>query len=127
MERLWTASDEREEAVMTVVKGTSPGVEAKVAAGSSVSAAAGIISWILVTYVFRNLPDDLKALLPALVATVLGAGAAWTAKHTPRAGEVMIEVEKQLGEAAAARQAMTADECLRLARAASPAGGTVTP
>lgn len=135
MERLWKAADDAPRACEcgvvhepekggVMASGTSPGVETKVAAGGYVTIASGLIAGFLVTYVFKDLPPDLKALVPVLTASVLGSAAAWMAKHTPRAEEVIYEVEKQLGEAAAARQAMTADEYLRMARAVPPASSS---
>jgi hypothetical protein len=62
-------------------------VEAKVAAGASVSAVTGVITWILVAWVpaFRaGLPPALAAFLPYIVSAVLGAAAAYAAPHTPR-------------------------------------------
>ena len=64
----------------------APVIEAKVAAGASVTGVAGVITWILVAWVpaFRSLPPALAQFLPYIVSCVLGAAAAYLAPHTPR-------------------------------------------
>lgn len=77
---------------------TTAGVENKVVAGGTASWASGVLTWVLVTYVFHgSLPADLATFLPALVASVLGPVAAYFAKHTPRLEEVAAEVAQVIG------------------------------
>jgi len=62
-------------------------VEAKVKAGSAATIVTGILTWVLVTYVpafHSGLPSALSAVLPVIVASVLGTVAAWKAPHTAR-------------------------------------------
>lgn len=62
-------------------------VETKVAAGSSVAAVTGMITWVLVTFVpaFQHgVPPQLATFLPYVVSALLGSIAAYMAPHTPR-------------------------------------------
>jgi hypothetical protein len=72
---------------------TTAPVETKVAAGAVSSWATGVVTWLLVTYVFHGqLPDQLTTFLPYVVASICGTAAAYMAKHTPRLEEVAAEV-----------------------------------
>ena len=65
-------------------------VELKVAAGASAGTVTGVITWLLVTFVtpwHHGLPPALATFLPAAVAVLLGAIAAYAAPHTARPGE----------------------------------------
>lgn len=65
----------------------SPGVETKVATGSTVTIVSGYIAWALITYVpgLKNtFPPDLQGQLPVIVAFALSSLGAYLAPHTPR-------------------------------------------
>ena len=77
-------------------------VETKTAAGSSVAAVTGAITWILVTYVpafHSGIPGPLATFLPYVVSAVLGAAAAYLAPHTPREEEIVSAALKLLQDA----------------------------
>jgi len=60
-------------------------VETKVQAGSISAAAAGVILWVLQTYVFKGtMPEGIESLVYLLVPAVLAGAAGWLAPHTPR-------------------------------------------
>jgi hypothetical protein len=74
-------------------------VETKTAAGASVTALTGVVTWILVTYVpafHSGLPVPLATFLPYVIGTVAGAVAAYLAPHTTRADAVLAEAVKEL-------------------------------
>jgi hypothetical protein len=78
-------------------------VESKVVAGAATTAVTGIITWVLVTFIFhRALQPELASMLPYLVGAVLGPVAAYGAKHTPRIEEVAAQVAAALGQQQAA-------------------------
>ena len=60
-------------------------VETKVQAGSATAAAAGVVLWVLQTYVFKgNMPQGVESLVYLLVPGVLAGVAGYLAPHTPR-------------------------------------------
>lgn len=60
-------------------------VTRKVRYGTAVTVGTGLVTWLLVTYVFHgSLPPDLATALPVVVAAVLGAVTAWWTKHAPQ-------------------------------------------
>lgn len=60
-------------------------VTRKVRYGTAVTVGTGLVTWLLVTYVFHgSLPPDLATALPVIVASVLGAVTAWWTKHAPQ-------------------------------------------
>lgn len=60
-------------------------VTRKVRYGTAVTVGTGLVTWLLVTYVFHgSLPPDLATALPVIVASVLGAITAWWTKHAPQ-------------------------------------------
>jgi len=75
--------------------GASP--ETKTVTAGAYGAITTLVTWILSTYVFRgHIPADLTTLLPGLVGVTVGTAAGWLARHTPRAAEVVAEVERVL-------------------------------
>lgn len=64
---------------------TGAPVETKVVSGATYGSITLFAVWILITYVFHgHIPSDLATLLPGLVGTIAGTGAAWLSRHTPR-------------------------------------------
>lgn len=60
-------------------------VTRKVRYGTAVTVGTGLVTWLLVTYVFHgSLPPDLATALPVIIASVLGAVTAWWTKHAPQ-------------------------------------------
>ncbi len=60
-------------------------VETKVKAGAGAGAVTGLITWLLVAYVFKTgLPPEVAALLPFVVTFAASTAAAWLAPHTAR-------------------------------------------
>jgi len=62
------------------------GIEAKVQASTLAAAVAGVILWILQTYVFKgsSVPGGLVSLVDAATPAVCAAIAGYLAPHTPR-------------------------------------------
>lgn len=79
--------------------------ETKVVTQTNYAAVTGVITWVLLTVFHVTLPAALTGFLPAAVATVCGALAGWSAKHTPRLDEVAAQVVRETRAALAAGQA----------------------
>jgi len=62
------------------------GIEAKVQASTLAAAAAGVILWVLQTYVFKGnaVPGGLVSLVDAATPALAAAIAGYLAPHTPR-------------------------------------------
>jgi hypothetical protein len=73
-------------AVVTKTAGRAP-VEAKVQAAGIAGGAAGVVLWVLQTYVFKGtaVPAGLVSLVDVAVPGVLALAGAYLAPHTPRA------------------------------------------
>ena len=60
-------------------------VETKVTAGTASAAVAGVVLWVLTTYVFKSgMPQGLESLVYLAVPAVLAGAAGYLAPHTHR-------------------------------------------
>jgi hypothetical protein len=62
-------------------------VETKVTVAGLAAAIAGVIDWVLNTYVFTGhggIPGDLRPLLDIIIPAILVWAFAWIAPHMPR-------------------------------------------
>ena len=64
-------------------------VEPKVSAGGLGATVAGVIVWVLQTYVFKHLDPSLTAYIYAAVPGAVAFAAAWLAPHRARPGDAV--------------------------------------